>query len=341
MATITSNSRYIEIDGRTAIALSDNAVVNLIATGVRIKFMSGSYTDIGYEGTTVDGAATTTAQELYDWFKSKGFSSGGGAPGEGVQSIVAGAGVSVDDSDPANPVISTNSAAPDWGDIQDKPAVIASGATQADARSSIGLGTASTQASGAFATAAQGALADTAVQPSDTSDVADAGKVVKYSNIGAVNTVEPQFPENAVPLWYFNAGLDAKQNALSNPSQVEAEAGTAATARSWSAQRDRQAIVAASRLIVSVSANKILALTDEYTYQRVTAAATITIPTNASVAFPVGAEIDFFQAGSGAITFSPSSGVTVNSFEDTLVTDGKGAAATLKKVAANEWDLII
>lgn len=83
MATITSNSRYIEIDGRTAIALSDNAVVNLIATGVRIKFMSGSYTDIGYEGTTVDGAATATAQELYDWFKSKGFNSGGG-DGDGV-----------------------------------------------------------------------------------------------------------------------------------------------------------------------------------------------------------------------------------------------------------------
>lgn len=52
-----------------------------------------------------------------------------------------------------------------WDDITDKPAVIASGATQAAARTSIGLGTAATQASTAFATSAQGALADTAVQP--------------------------------------------------------------------------------------------------------------------------------------------------------------------------------
>ena len=35
---------------------------------------------------------------------------------------------------------------------------------------------------------------------SDTSNVSVADKVVKYSNIGAVNTAAPQFPENAVPL---------------------------------------------------------------------------------------------------------------------------------------------
>lgn len=107
------------------------------------------------------------------------------------------------------------------------------------------LGTAAFADSASFATAAQGAKADTAVQPSDTSDVADAGKVVKYSNIGAVNTATPQFPENAVPLSYFNAGLSTKQDTLSNPSQAEAEAGTAATARSWSAERVRQAADAA------------------------------------------------------------------------------------------------
>lgn len=107
------------------------------------------------------------------------------------------------------------------------------------------LGTAAFEDSSSFATAAQGSKADTSIQPSDTSDVADAGKVVKYSNIGAVNTAEPQFPENAVPLWFFNAALSGKQDALSNPSQAEAEAGTATTARSWTAQRVRQAADAA------------------------------------------------------------------------------------------------
>lgn len=66
------------------------------------------------------------------------------------------------------------------------------------------LGTAAEADVSDFATAAQGALADTSLQPEDATDVAEAGKVVKYSSIGAVNTVEPQFPENAVNLAYLN-----------------------------------------------------------------------------------------------------------------------------------------
>lgn len=55
----------------------------------------------------------------------------------------------------------------DWDGIDGKPDVIASGATQAAARTSIGLGSAAAADSSEFATAAQGALADTAVQPGD------------------------------------------------------------------------------------------------------------------------------------------------------------------------------
>lgn len=191
------------------------------------------------------------------------------------------------------------------------------------------------------ATAEQGAKADSALQQSDTSDVADAGKVVKYSNIGAVNTATPQFPENAVPLSYFDAGLSTKQDVLSNPSQLEAESGTATTARSWTAQRDRQGIIGASRIIVSVSGSKTLVLTDEYTFQNVTAASTVTVPTNASAAIPIGAQIDFFQAGSGVITFAAASGVTIISKGGTLATTEAGDAATLKKTSTNTWALII
>lgn len=41
-------------------------------------------------------------------------------------------------------------------------------------------------------------------------------------------------------------------------------------------------------------------------------------------------------AASECPPFAASGGVTINSYEDTLVTDGKGAAATLKKVGADE-----
>ncbi len=39
---------------------------------------------------------------------------------------------------------------------------------------------------------------------------------------------------------------------------------------------------------------------------------TITIPTNANLAWPVGASVDFLQVGTGQVTISPASGVTLN-----------------------------
>ena len=64
---------------------------------------------------------------------------------------------------------------PTWATISGKPTVVAEGATQADARTAIGLGSAATTASTAYATAAQGAKADTAVQP-DALTAAVSGK---------------------------------------------------------------------------------------------------------------------------------------------------------------------
>lgn len=83
------------------------------------------------------------------------------------------------------------------------PAVVAQGATQADARTAIGLGTAATTASTAYATAAQGTKADTALQPATAQTInaqtgttytlvaADAGKVVTLSNTGAITLSAP------------------------------------------------------------------------------------------------------------------------------------------------------
>lgn len=217
------------------------------------------------------------------------------------------------------------------------------------------------------ATAAQGAKADTAVQPAALTGYVPTSRTVNgkalsgnitlaNTDVGAAATshthdaaaiISGTFDAARIPtldqskVSNLTSDLAGKQATLSIPSQSEAETGTATTARSWTAQRGKQSVVGASRSIVPVSGNKTLALTDEYTYQRVTAASIITIPTNATVAMPIGAEIDFFQSGSGIITFAAAGGVTVNSYGDTLVTDGKGAAATLKKVGTNEWDLTI
>lgn len=76
-------------------------------------------------------------------------------------------------------------------------------------------------------TGLQGEL-DDKVDESDTTDVATAGKVVKYSNIGAVNTVNPQFPENAVNLSYLNAQDYVDTTTLNNLNYIqESQKGSA------------------------------------------------------------------------------------------------------------------
>jgi hypothetical protein len=69
-------------------------------------------------------------------------------------------------------------------------------------------------------------------------------------------------------------------------------------------------------------------------------AITLTIPTNASVAFPVGAEVDLAQLGAGQVTVAAAGGVTLNSYQSKVAIAGQYAAATLKKTATDTWLLV-
>lgn len=66
-------------------------------------------------------------------------------------------------------------------------------------------------------------------------------------------------------------------------------------------------------------------------------AQTLTIPTNASVAFPVGTTITVLQTGAGQVTVAGASGVTVNSAYSLLKLTSQWSAATLVKRAENTW----
>ena len=67
-------------------------------------------------------------------------------------------------------------------------------------------------------------------------------------------------------------------------------------------------------------------------------ACTLTVPTNASVAFSVGDRIDVLQIGAGQVTRTPVSGtVTINGYDGGLLLNGQWAAATLIKRATNTW----
>jgi hypothetical protein len=65
-------------------------------------------------------------------------------------------------------------------------------------------------------------------------------------------------------------------------------------------------------------------------------AATLTIPTNSSIAYPVGTTIDIIQTGSGQITIAGAAGVTVNATPG-LKLRTQWSSATLLKRAENTW----
>ena len=86
------------------------------------------------------------------------------------------------------------------------------------------------------------------------------------------------------------------------------------------------------------ASNYTLALSDatNMVEQTSSSANTVTIPTNASVAFPIGTAIDIFQRGTGQTTIAAAAGVTV------LVTPGlklraQYSAATAVKRDTNTW----
>lgn len=67
------------------------------------------------------------------------------------------------------------------------------------------------------------------------------------------------------------------------------------------------------------------------------AAITLTIPTNASVAFPVGTVIDFSAEGAGQVTITPVGGVTVNNRGTRTKSNGQFAVFGIIKTATNVW----
>jgi hypothetical protein len=69
------------------------------------------------------------------------------------------------------------------------------------------------------------------------------------------------------------------------------------------------------------------------------AAITLTIPTNAIVALPIGTRIDLLQYGAGQVTVG-GTGVTIRSSGSKLKLAGQYSGATLWKKDTNEWVLI-
>jgi len=70
------------------------------------------------------------------------------------------------------------------------------------------------------------------------------------------------------------------------------------------------------------------------------AAITLTVPANATVAFPTGTQLVLAQLGAGQVTVSPAGGVTVNCYQSGTKLSGQYAAATLIKLGTDSWLMV-
>lgn len=94
----------------------------------------------------------------------------------------------------------------------------------------------------------------------------------------------------------------------------------------------------ASIVDVTTSTTLDLSHADRFIRCNSATAITITVPAQATVAWPDGIQLEGCQWGAGAVTFVGASGVNVRrNSKITATTDGQYSAWGLKRVAENEW----
>lgn len=95
-------------------------------------------------------------------------------------------------------------------------------------------------------------------------------------------------------------------------------------------------------LIVDNTTSRIASSVDVGAYIRFTSSSTAsyTIPSNAASALPVGAEIHVRRAAAGDLNITAASGVSLNAPSGGTLTMTDRMTVTIKKVAADEWDVL-
>lgn len=125
-------------------------------------------------------------------------------------------------------------------------------------------------------------------------------------------------------LYYTDARADARIAALVDGAFIEAQQPKASPIPS-----------------TTTSSARTFGLSDESTMVVLNSSAqrTWTVPTNASVGFPLGTYIGLIQQGAGAIQISGASGVNILNVDGFFRTAGIGAVAGLYKLGTDTWVL--
>lgn len=144
------------------------------------------------------------------------------------------------------------------------------------------------------------------------------GKIVRYSTAaGAWEYYVPHdgwwvWVEDEGEFWFHATTWQSFSGAQSKRLSVNAQTGTTY-----------------SLTLVDSAGDKLITLNNA-------ASISLEVPTNATVAIPVGSQILIAQIGAGQVTVAPAGGVTVLSPE-TLKLRKQGAQAALVKIGTDSW----
>lgn len=194
-------------------------------------------------------------------------------------------------------------------------------------------------------TVAYGSTAGTAVQGNDTRVTADqAAGVASIRTIGtgAVQAAAGNHTHTSTGITDATSAATPNviisRDANGRASVADPSASTDISTKNYT---DTQIATARRPAVNSQTANYTLVLTDERKIVQMNSASatTVTIPLNSSVAFAVGTIIEVQMLGTGAVTISPTAGVTVNSTLPSYVLTRQNSVILLQKVGTDTWNL--
>lgn len=167
---------------------------------------------------------------------------------------------------------------------------------------------------------------------------ADANKIVEFATVasGAIT-------ENYIKLTNADASGTPTITAVGGDTNIDldisAKGSGEVTINGQSVASSQSVYVSTENAQTSTSYTLVLSDAGKTVTMNNASANTLNIPTNASVAFPVGTRIDIIQYGAGQTTIA-GSGVTILSFDSNTKLYGQYAGATLWKRSTNTWLLI-
>lgn len=180
------------------------------------------------------------------------------------------------------------------------------------------------------------AVTKTTIGLGNVDNTADTAKPVSTAQATAIATAKSEAIADATA--QVNAVIASAPAALNTLDELAAALGDDANYAATITTALAGKVASYTPIIAKTASYTLSSLTERDSLIEVSSASatTITIPTNASVAYPIGTSLDILQTSTGQVTIAGAGGVTVNATPG-LKLRTQWSSATLFKRAENTW----